>query len=149
MSRLIWIQTVWHWLWWYSWKNLSKKLILTKSADDKRHEKLPSCCGFYTPVEGVQWLSGRVLDSRPRGCGFEPHRCLCVVSLSENINPSLVLVQLRKTRPFIPERLLIGGKESNQTKRLKGTCNVSYKRLCQTKHSHTNRIWVTSGIRKL
>ena len=27
--------------------------------------------------------SGRVLDSRPRGRGFEPHRCHCVVSLSE------------------------------------------------------------------
>ena len=26
------------------------------------------------------WLSGRVLDSRPRRCGFEPH---CVVSLSK------------------------------------------------------------------
>ena len=23
--------------------------------------------------EGEQWLSGRVLDSRPRGRGFEPH----------------------------------------------------------------------------
>ena len=21
----------------------------------------------------AQWLSGRVLDSRPRGCGFQPH----------------------------------------------------------------------------
>ena len=31
------------------------------------------------------------------------------------INPSLVLVQPRKTRPFITERLLIGRKESNQT----------------------------------
>ena len=38
-----------------------------------------------------------------------------VVSLSKNINPSLVLVQLRKTRPFITERLLMGRKESNQT----------------------------------
>ena len=28
---------------------------------------------------------------------------LCVVSLSKNINPSLVLVQPRKTRPFITE----------------------------------------------
>ena len=64
---------------------------------------------------GVQWLSGRVLDSRPRGCGFEPHRLHCVVSLSKNINPSLVLVQPRKTRPFITERLLMGRKESNQT----------------------------------
>ena len=30
--------------------------------------------------------------------------------------PSLVLVQPRKTRPFITERLLMGRKESNQTK---------------------------------
>ena len=33
--------------------------------------------------EGAQWLSGRVLDSRPRGRGFEPHRRHCVVSLSK------------------------------------------------------------------
>ena len=64
----------------------------------------------------AQWLSGRVLDSRPTGCGFEPHRRHCVVSLSKNINPSLVLVQPRKTCPFITERLLMGRKESNQTK---------------------------------
>ena len=36
------------------------------------------------------------------------------MSLSKNINPSLVLVQPRKTRPYITERLLIGRKESNQ-----------------------------------
>ena len=41
---------------------------------------------------------------------FEPHRHYCVVSLSKNINPSLVLVQPRKTRPFITERLLMGVK---------------------------------------
>ena len=66
--------------------------------------------------KGGQWLSGRVLDSRPMGRGSEPHRCHCVVSLSKNINHSLVLVQPRKTRPFITERLLMGCKESNQTK---------------------------------
>ena len=60
---------------------------------------------------GAQWLSGRVLDSRPRGRGFEPHRRHCVVSLSKNINPSLVLVHPRKTRPFITERLLMGRKD--------------------------------------
>ena len=38
-----------------------------------------------------------------------------IQSLSKNINPSLVLVQPRKTRPFITERLLMGRKESNQT----------------------------------
>ena len=36
-------------------------------------------------------------------------------SLSKNIDPSLVLVQPRKTHPFITERLLMGRKESNQT----------------------------------
>ena len=56
-----------------------------------------------------------MFDSRPKGRGFEPHRRHCVVSLSMNINPSLVLVQPRKTRPFITERLLMGRKESNQT----------------------------------
>ena len=73
---------------------------------------------------GVQWLSGKVLDLRLRGCGFEPHRCHCVVSLSKNINPSLVLVQPRKTRPFITERLLMGRKESNKTKQIKVTMEL-------------------------
>ena len=50
-----------------------------------------------------------------RYVGFEPHRRHCVVSLSKKINPSLVLVQPRKTRPYITERLLMGRKESNQT----------------------------------
>ena len=56
----------------------------------------------------------RVLDSRPRGGGFEPHQHHCVVSLSKNINPSLVLVQPRNTLPFITERLLMGRKESKK-----------------------------------
>ena len=33
---------------------------------------------------GAQWLSGRVLDSRPKGCGFEPHRRHCVVVLEQD-----------------------------------------------------------------
>ena len=60
--------------------------------------------------------SGRVLDSRPRGHGFEPHWRHCVVSLSKtHFNPSLVLVQPRKNLPYITERLLMGCKESNKT----------------------------------
>ena len=70
--------------------------------------------------EGAQWLSGRMLDWRPKGRGFEPHRRHCVVSLSKNINPSLALVQNRKTRPLITERLLMGRKESNQTNKHTG-----------------------------
>ena len=57
---------------------------------------------------GAQSLSGRVLDSRSRGRGFEPHRRKCIVSLS----PSLVLDQPRKTRPLITERLMMKRKES-------------------------------------
>ena len=52
-----------------------------------------------------------MLDSRPKGCRVEPYRRHCVVSLSKNINPSLVLVQ-----PYITDRLLMGRKETNQTK---------------------------------
>ena len=48
--------------------------------------------------------------------GFEPNRRHCIVSLSKNINPSFVLVQPRKTRPLITERLLMVRKESNQSK---------------------------------
>ena len=33
---------------------------------------------------GAQWLSGRVLDLRPRGRGFEPHRRHCVVVLEQD-----------------------------------------------------------------
>ena len=31
-------------------------------------------CKVYIDIGGVQWLSGRVLDSRLRGRRFEPHR---------------------------------------------------------------------------
>ena len=79
-------------------------------------------------VLGAQWLSGRVLDSRPKGRGFEPHPRHCVVSLGKNINPSLVLVQPRNTRPFITEILLMGRK--NQIK--------------QTNHSYCGPINVQS-----
>ena len=87
--------------------------------------------------QGAQWLSGRVLDSRPKGRRFEPHRRHCVVSLSKNINPSLVLVQPRNTRPFITERLLMGRKESNQTNKQnqgsKGNlCNINH--MCPYQH---------------
>ena len=46
------------------------------------------------------------------------------MSLSKNIYPSLVLVQPRKTRPFITERLLIRCKELNQTNKQKAFITV-------------------------
>ena len=57
----------------------------------------------------------RVLASRQRGRGFKPHQYQCIVSLSKNINPSLLLFQPMKTCPLVTERLLMGCKESNQT----------------------------------
>ena len=58
----------------------------------------------------VRERSGSVVECLTRDRG--PHRCHCVVSL--NIYPSLVLVQPRKTRPFLTERLLMGRKGSNK-----------------------------------
>ena len=40
--------------------------------------------GWNSQYLGAQWLSGRVLDSRPRGRGFEPHRRHCVVVLEQD-----------------------------------------------------------------
>ena len=86
----------------------------------------PVICIHCSPTygEGAQWLGGRVLDSRLKGRGFEPHRRHCVVSLSKNINPSLVLVQPRKTRPFMTERLLMGRKETNKKNHLRGWTGI-------------------------
>ena len=39
---------------------------------------------FFFFFQGAQWLSGRVLDSRPKGRGFEPHRRHCVVVLEQD-----------------------------------------------------------------
>ena len=41
----------------------------------------PLVCFSITIFSGAHWLSGRVLDSRPRGREFEPHRRHCVVVL--------------------------------------------------------------------
>ena len=49
--------------------------------------KFFACCTHTQIIEnklGAQWLSGRVLDSRPRGRGFKPHRCHCVVVLEQD-----------------------------------------------------------------
>ena len=76
-----------------------------------------------------QWLSGRVLDSRPRGRGFKPHRCHCVVVLEQDtfILAYIVLVQPRKTRLCLTERLLMGHKETNQTNKRTQTHNNTTK----------------------
>ena len=77
---------------------------------------------------GAQWLSGRVLDSRPKGRGFEPHRRHCVVVLEQD---TFILAEywFNPGRPSrITERLLSGRKESNQNKSI---YIYAYKCLCQ------------------
>ena len=53
-------------------------------------------------------------DRGPAGLSLTAVTALC--PWASHINPSLVLLQPRKSRPFITERLLMGRKESNQTK---------------------------------
>ena len=53
----------------FRWQKVNRKEIVNKET-------------------GAQWLSGRVLALRPRGCGFKPHGRHCVVSLSKNIKNS-------------------------------------------------------------
>ena len=70
---------------------------------------------FQIGQKGAQWLSGRVLDLRPKGRGFEPHRRHCVVVLEQD---TFILASnwFNPGRPSrITERLLSGRKELNQT----------------------------------
>ena len=58
-----------------------------------------------------------------RKLGKMPQNAVVIGAL--RVNPSLVLVQPRKTRPFITERLLMGRKESNQTNKQTAFCGTS------------------------
>ena len=59
--------------------------------------------------------SGLVVEclTQDQGAGASP-ASLCFVLEQDKFNPSLVLVQPRKSSPYITERLLMGHKESNQ-----------------------------------
>ena len=48
------------------------------------------------PDWGALWLSGRVLDSRSKGFGFEPHQTHCVVSWARHFILRLVLVNPKR-----------------------------------------------------
>ena len=60
-------------------------LVLANSVDpDEMQHYAAFHLGLHRLPKGAQWLSGRVLDSRPRGRGFEPHRCHCFVVLEQD-----------------------------------------------------------------
>ena len=56
--------------------------------------------------EGAQWLSGRVLDWRLRGCGFELRQHHCVVSLSKTHKSSLSTGSIQEDPSRHKEKLL-------------------------------------------
>ena len=77
---------------------------------------------------GAQWLSGRVLDLRLRGRWFITSLAsLCCGPWARHIYPSLLLVEPRKTRSCLTERLLMERKESNKQFKLFLLCNTSLK----------------------
>ena len=64
---------------------LRGSLVNSEDPDEMQHyaafhQGLHCLLIFKEPswTEGVQWLSGRVLDSRPRGRRFDPHQRHCV-----------------------------------------------------------------------
>ena len=63
-----------------AWKSLF--LLICRYGYDKC--KLNFNWSIYASWMGAQWLSGRVLDSRPKGRGFEPHRRHWVVVLEQD-----------------------------------------------------------------
>ena len=59
------------------------------------------------------------MDSKNYCTNVHVPASLCCGPQARHIYPSLVLVQPRKTRPCLTERLLMGRKESNQTNKQK------------------------------
>ena len=89
--------------------------------------------------------SGSVVECLTRDWRAAPASLRCG-PWARHIYPSLVLVQPRKTRPCLTERLLMGLKKSNQTKHVSvifchcytvGCITIPYfKGLCDTLHEH-------------
>ena len=84
----------------------------------------PALLNFY-PENRQHSSKGRVVNRSLEDClirdrmaaGSNLTDVIALWSMSKtHLFPSLVLVQHRKTRPYINERLLMGRKESNQTK---------------------------------
>ena len=91
--------------------------------------------------------------TRDRGAaGLSLTGVIALCPCARHINPSLVLVQPRKTHPYITERLLMGRKESNQIN-WKQTlysdigvhifCNIGYQSTSADDKSRRQLSWMT------
>ena len=79
--------------------------------------------GFFRWLKkGAQWLTGRVLDSRRRGGGFESHQSHCLVSLSKNINPSFSTGSTQEDLSLYNWKIVDGTERIKSNKQTKKVC---------------------------
>ena len=117
------------WYWWFhrsekAWTT-SSRLYASATAVGRSGSVWRQQCGtqcsqlFWKGITCWHWeRSGSVVEclTQDRGAAGVSLTCVTVLcAWARHIYPSLVLVQPRKTRPYITERLLMGRKESNQT----------------------------------
>ena len=84
-------------------------------------------CSQSTAMEGAQWFSGRVLDSRRRGRGFEPHWLPCGVSLCKT-HLSLPRTGSTQEDPSGQNWKIVDWDVKNQIKQTKSTSIVISRR---------------------
>ena len=56
----------------------------SEQTDPKRNLSKKKIGELQHLLKGAQWRSGRLLDSRPRGRGFEPQRLHCIVVFEQD-----------------------------------------------------------------
>ena len=65
-------------------KGAGLRLCYSQTQEDRFACVMAHTCTCINKIfDGAQCFSGRLLDSRLKGCGFEPHRQHCVFSLSK------------------------------------------------------------------
>ena len=87
--------------------------------------------------ESIREQSGSMVECLTRGREAAGSSLNALCPWARHINPSLALVQPRKTRPCIAERLLMGHKESNQTK----NNTIKYHTWPKTPHGNVIKTW--------
>ena len=82
-------------------------LVYNKVLGLEKRSSVAQFVELLTCNQGVAGFNPTVGVMCPRARHFYPH-CLIVFQPRKHINPSLILVQPRKTRPEVTERLLTG-----------------------------------------